>query len=150
LKKPITPAQDLSIPTVGRQMSRVELPGKAIEEIAPCLGRSMKDRHVLPTEGNDPSPRAPFACHRPDPVLALLDHAPEFARRLPAPQLARYRRTGTLPARQLHRPGPAKGTAYHENREPLEEIGLPLSVGTRQDVEARRRRYGQGVKIPKI
>src|SRR6266542_826786 len=151
LKEVITPTQDLPVPAPRRQVGRVELPREAVDEVTPRLGRAMKDRHVRPAERNDASPRTAFPGDRPAPVLALLDHAPQTSRALPAPQLARqHRGLGRVPAGQLGRPRPAKGTPDQQDSKPRQQGSLRLGIRGRQDLEARRRREGESGEIPKI
>src|SRR6266542_438432 len=151
LEETIASLQDLAVPTPRRQVGWVELPSEAVEEITPRLGRSVNDSHVLPAEGNDAGPCTAFSRHRPDPVLARLDHAPETSRPLSSPQLTcHHRGLWAVPARELRCPGPAEGSSDQEDPEPLQEIGLPPSIGARNNVEARRRREGEGVEVPKI
>src|SRR6266542_3849830 len=77
--------------------------------------------------------------------------APPPSRALPAPQLARqHRGLGRVPAGQLGRLRPAKGTPDQQDSKPLQEVCLALGIGARQDIEARRRREGESGEIPKI
>src|SRR5215470_4030097 len=132
-------------------MRRVELAGKAIEEVAPNLRCTVQDCHVLPAEGDGPSPRTSFASDHPHPVLTRLDHATERSRGLSTTQRScqdgRLSRIPTGKVCSLH---PPKGPPNQQDGEPLQEVGFALGIGARQDVQARGCSEGKYVKVAEI
>src|SRR5262249_7002059 len=148
--QPIPPIHDLAIPTPRRQMSRIELSRESVEEIAPRLGRPVKDRHILPGEGNHPRPRAAFSHHGPRAVLACPDHTPEIPDSLRMPETSAHDRARATPAREFGGAGSTKRSTYQQDGEAFEKIRLALGIRASDQIEVRRRSEGKGVKIPEI
>src|SRR5262245_32675101 len=119
-------------------MRRVELAGKTIEEVASNLRRTVQDSHVLPAECDGTSPRTSLSSDRPHPVVARLNHASERSRDLSTTK--RSRDNGALrrvPSGKFCGLGPPKGPPNQQDGKPLQEVGFPLGIRARQDVQAR-------------
>src|SRR5262249_32593469 len=116
-------------------MGRKQLRGKAIQKVPPSLGTPGQDGQVRPPKGDGPNPRTPLSSQDRSPVITDFDSPPQLPGHLPSPDGPGSLGSCGLPVDNVRQSGAAERASSQEHTEPLEKVGLSLSVGAGQDVQ---------------